>query len=659
MIVHIDFESRSAVDIWEVGAWEYSVHPSTEIQCLCYAVDGGPVVLISKEDVGNPKNLMTALEVLANNYEVQFRAHNAYFEQVMWQNIMVKRYGFPEIPTHRWVCTAAKARAMGLPGKLEKAAAAIRLPFQKDIKGKQIMLKMCKPRKPKKGESKDELLWHEDPEEYQILYEYCKQDVEVERALDHKLPDLIPQEQRVWEIDQLINMRGLCVDIPAAKTMVELVNWKKYQYNEELSKITGGKVTAGTQRDSMLTYLKEVGVNLPDLTKDTVHKAISSGTLSGVPLRVLQLRSEVAKSSVKKYERMVEAGQSDGKLRDILNYHGASTGRWSGQLVQLQNLPRGTIKDTDSAIDIITQHGWPHCEMVYPKLMETISSCIRGMLIPRPGHDMLVVDYAAIEARVVMWLANCGLGLEEFETNDRGEDVDIYVKMARRIYNDNTLTKSNKSHRQLGKQAILGCGYGMGGPKFRGTCAGYGMDISEYDGQRIVNLYRETYPAIKNFWNACNQATIDAVRDPAHSHPVGQISFWYDKASDFLFCYLPSGRRLAYYEPRIGPNRFDQPGISYMNEINSQWVRKESYGGLLVENATQAVARDLMAYSFAELERQGYPILMHTHDEIVCEVPEGQQDINEMINIMCKEPKWAAGLPIKAEGFRTKRYKKE
>jgi len=265
------------------------------------------------------------------------------------------------------------------------------------------------------------------------------------------------------------------------------------------------------------------------------------------------------------------------------------------------------------------------------------------------------VDYGAIEARVVMWLAGEERGLEEFNKSDRGLQEDIYVQMAQRIYNRHLLTKAkNPGERQLGKQAILGCGFGMGASKFRATCAGYGIIVSESEATRVVNLYRETYFNVKNYW-------FNTERDmrEAYDKPGTIVNNWiYRKERNAMFYRLPSGRILTYLEPRLEENKFGNVGMTFMTEVTGQWVRRDTYGGLLVENIVQATARDIMAYSIPRLERAGFPILMQVHDELVSERPMGENRIDEMIDIMCKVPDWATGCPIVAEGFTTQRYKK-
>ncbi|MCK4579396.1 MAG: hypothetical protein KAU50_11445 [Candidatus Marinimicrobia bacterium] len=650
MKVHIDFETRSTVDIWETGAWIYSAHPSTRIQCIAYAIGNGPVQLI---DFRAPdKGLGNQLCNLIKDPSVVFVAHNAFFERSIWANIMVKHHGFPPIPIKRWRCTQAKALAYGLPKGLEKSADALEVTNRKNKIGRQIMLRMAKPLKGK--------TYDEDPEHYKILFEYCKQDVEVERELDNTLPDLSPIEQEIWFYDQLVNTRGLHVDMKSVKKFIKILENKTESLNKELVFLTDGAVTKGTQVQSMLNFLNAGGAGLTELTKYSVATAIKENKLTPKQLQILRLRQQLGKSSLAKYKKLMSAVDEEGILRDCFVYHSASTGRWGGKLVQLQNLPKGTKTDTNMAITDINAFGYPTIEMMYPgKIMETLSDCIRGLFVPAKGKEMYVVDYGAIEARVVMWLASEERGLAEFQATDAGTDEDIYVKMNRRIKNNSALTKKNDpSGRQLGKQVILGCGFGMGAKKFKATCAGYGIDVSESEAVRIVDLYRTTYYNVKNFWYDTERAMLEAFNTQDRIISQGRIKWIYVKARDAIYCKLPSGRILTYLRPKMIENKFGNMGISFMTEVTSQWVRRDTYGGLLVENITQATARDVMAYSMPRLETTGFPVLMHTHDEIVSEQPIGAGRLQEMINLMCQIPDWAYGCPIVAEGFITHRYKK-
>jgi DNA polymerase len=644
--VYLDFETRSEVSIWDVGAWIYSTHPSTRILCFAFAVDGGKVYLNDEQK----------LRQLAENDNLLFVAHNAFFERVIWKNIMVKRFNYLPIQLRRWRDTMAKGCAFGLPLALNKAADALMIGQKKDMRARQIMKRMSKPLFNKKGE----VYYDDDPGHYKILYEYCKQDVRVEREIDRIVPELSPKEQEIWFYDQLINERGVMVDIPAVKRIIEILSQKTKALNKELVQLTGGKVTKGTQVQSMLNYLADNGCYMPNLQKATVKAKIASKELADKHIRILRLRQQLGRTSTKKYEKLIHSTDDKGILRDCYIYHGANPGRWAGKLVQLQNLSydkSGEI-DPEKAINEITTLSVPMLEMAYSgRLVDVIAKCIRGVFIPPPGQEFYVVDYGAIEARVLMWLAGEKMGLREFKKADAGQDEDIYVKMARRIYGRPSLTKAkNQKERALGKSTILGSGYGMGGSKFCVVCEGNGIKIDEETGHKIIHLYRNTYKTIPLFWSKLEQAMLNAFNYKDKIYKVNNIYYVYKGHN--IYCKLPSGRILTYIEPKLIDNRFGGKSLSFMAEVNSQWVRKDTFGGLLAENVTQATARDIMAYSFPSLERNGFPIVMHTHDEIVSQQSIGKNRLDKMIELMCELEPWAKGCPIVAEGFTCKRYKK-
>lgn len=637
MKIYIDFESRSQADIWQVGAWMYSVHPSTEILCLAVAIDDGPVTLFTRATL---KTLLERVSFWV--FEgAEFHAHNAYFERCMWQNIIVNRHNGPPIPLRQWRCTAAKAAAHSLPRSLEKAALAMDLKAKKDTIGSRVMKQICTS------------IGAIEQNKLDLLYKYCIQDVRVERELDNKLPDLHPQEQEVWFLDQEINDRGVYVDKDAAVAAVECINQEVESLTEELQIITGGEISAGTQRNAIKNYLELKGLKLPDLRSSTIKSALD--TAAPTHRRVLQLRRQLSQTSNAKYQRLVDCVDGDNRIRDILLYHGASTGRWSGKLVQLQNLPRPKHDlNYDLVLNILKTEGRPGLLCMYTNILEVLSGAIRSVLTPTPGYDMFAADFSAIEARYVMWLAGEQVGVDAFKRQDLDPKIpDIYVKMAQAIYRKKELTKADKQARQLGKQAVLGCGFGMGAAKFQATCANYGLQIDENLALRAVNTYRTVFSGVKKFWYAMENGAKNAV-NTKKPQQIGQVLWYMDGA--FLRLKLPSGRTLAYQYPKVDAT--GKLSVMTMNNTTKQYLPDYTWGGKLVENATQAVARDQMVYAMRQLKSFGYRILFTVHDEIVFEAPTGTKTVEDALTIIKQPAPWAKDCPINAECEKMGRYRK-
>jgi len=636
--VYIDFESRSQCDIWAAGAWVYSEHPSTEILCLCYAIGDGPIITLTRQ------TLPSGIEVLNNLIELgaEFHGHNVYFERCIWLNKLTPLYLADPIPLKQWRCTAAKCSAHALPRSLEKAAEALDCHHKKDTQGNMTMRYISKS---------TGLI--EQPK-LDRLYKYCAQDVEVEREIDRRLPDLCDKEQKIWFLDQYINSNGVAIDVEAVRNADICIKAEVDELTKELQTISGGEINAGTQRLAIKNYLEKKGCVLPDLTKKTVSGALEKA--GGENLRILQLRQQLSLTSNAKYSALLATVSKDGRIRDILVYHGASTGRWTGKLVQLQNMPRPTTIDFDNQTPIKILKASPEgfAAIYGGTTLPVLSSCIRGMFIPSEGYEMFITDFAAIEARVVMWLADEEAGLKMFRDQDTDPKLpDIYVHMAREIYKKPGITKKDKRERQLGKQAVLGCGFGMGPAKFQATCATYNIEVDLNLATRAVGAYRNTFKKVPKFWYAMEAGAIQAVNTKKPVQ-VGRVLWYLD--GEFLRMKLPMGRTLAYHRPKVSAeNR-----LSFMaaNLVTKRYVPEDTWGGTLVENAVQATARDIMAESMLQMASSGFNILFTVHDELVVEAPIGVKTEKDVLKIVCKPPAWADGCPINAECEKVSRYKK-
>ena len=660
MKVHLDFETRSTVNLKKQGMHRYAEDPSTEVLCLAYAFDDGPVQLWHRghpgiEESDPPEELLS----LVGDRRTVLEAHNAGFERCIWAN-WGQLAGWPQIADHQWRCTAAKAASHNLPRSLEGVSYALDLAVKKDDDGHRLMLKLSKPRK---ATINDKSPWHEKPDELTSLWAYCRNDVEVERLLSHRLKDLPLTELEVFRADMRINQYGIACDLVMVTKALSIIREVVQDLNNELCLVTNGHVRSAAQREKMLTWLRANGVRIADTQGTTIDLAIEMilgggiKTASPEALRVLEICRSVNRTSTAKYESMRLHSCKDGRIRGTMLYHGAGTGRWAGRGVQPHNFPRGKIKDMEDACKDLLAGDRKWLAALYGDTMEFLSWTLRGALVAGPGKDLLVADYSAIEARVTFWHAMDEVGMEVFR---RGED--IYKFTAADVYNIR-YDQVNKDQRQMGKQAVLGLGFGMGPDKFKATCTKYGIEITDKFAELVVGSYRKKYFLVWNFWYNCERAAILAVENIGKIYKINRVTYGY--ANGFLFCRLPSGRKLAYYNPKMemrpAPWGEMKSTLTFMgtDALTKKWVRQHTYGGKLVENIVQATARDIMAEAILRTEDTGkYPIILSVHDELIAEVNEEQGSIEEFERILTASPTWAGSLPIAAEGWRGKRYKK-
>lgn len=575
----IDFETRGVVDLRKTGAWLYSKDVHTQAMCLAYKLPGESEVKLWIPEYKDRYTDEVALHGSELPYDLfehieagkPVEAHNSFFERCIWHNIMVARKGWPDIPAGQWRCSAARASAASLPRSLEEAAKAMGLNVEKDMDGRKLMLKMCKPRPisaKKRAAGVAEVVWHEQPSNLIRLFEYCKQDVLVEEQLSNALPELSEEEFAIWQLDQEINWRGLKFDLPMAKNAIEMAEAWKNQLNVELHAMTG--VESATRRAEVKRWLeKNEGLDLPDTAAGTLRRYLAQDNLTARARRVLEIVSSVNKTSTSKYAAMLEkCDPVDGRARDFMMYYGAATGRWAGKGIQIQNFPSRNVpeKNFELAAEIINAKDIPYAQLMYSDVMTFLSGALRGAIIPGKGKEFAVADYSSIEARVLVWLADDQEAIDVFASGG-----DIYLKMASVIYG-REITAKDKAERQLGKMAILGLGYGMGYVTFLLTLRASGIYISreqvcnimgrnalthyeeevrqdlllgefaqENDKNRklaakqqikrlenaqevvrdivhelaltkyIVAKYRATYPNITKLWNSQNAAAIEAV----------------------------------------------------------------------------------------------------------------------------------------------------
>lgn len=651
-MIDIDFETRSRVDI-KMGPWRYASDPSTQIMCMAYKIGSRPTL------IWTPGDPMPAF-VQKRMWDVLgIRAHNAMFERAVWSEICVKRFGWPEIDESQWSCSAAKCAAHSLPRDLQRACMVMNTEVQKDMSGKRVMLKLSKPRKETKNNAKQ---WHYDidvPEDFETLYKYCMMDVESEYSLDHAVRDLSAKEQQIWQLDQTINARGICVDTKAVRGAIEIIDAYEKQASPKLARLSDGAFNKVSQVAAIRRWMAEKGWDTESLDKEAVEALLSVKELPSEIREVLHIRQSLGKTSTKKLYAMLNAICPDGRVKDLLMYHGASTGRWSGKNIQVQNFPRRKVEDLDAKMKLLGEGNLEKVQLLHGDPMDLISSCLRGMIVAAPGKRLYVADYAAIEARGVCWLAGQESTLQLFRDNK-----DVYRVMASTIYSKPLSQvdggEKDGQERQLGKQAVLGCGYNMGPPKFQATCEKYKMQVDLPLAERAVSAYRETNDKVVSMWYEQERAAKTALRERKG------VKCGYTKwgvVGKFLYCKLPSGRTLAYPKARLvhgdTPWGEKRAQVEYMGlNTSNQWVAIRTYGGKIVENITQAVCRDIMAEAMLRLEAAGYRILFTVHDEIICETDDNFGSIEEFIKLLTEVPSWAKGFPIKAEGWTGYRYRK-
>lgn len=680
-VLHLDYETKSAADLRKVGLVEYAKHPTTEVICAGYAFDDGPSGLWR---FGESCPASIANHIIAGK---PIWAHNAAFELAITSHICAKRYSWPAISPAQAVCTMAMSYAMGLPGSLEGCAAALGVTEQKDIEGRRLMLQMSKPR------TKEPLTWWDDEERLKRLYAYCLQDVKVERAVGKRMLQLSPYERRVWLLDQKINNVGIAVDVAAVKRAIEVVEWEKDRLNDEMYNVSDGNILSCSAVQQMKDYLEFFGVGEETLNKASLGEQLNLATLHPKARAVLSLRAEAGKASVAKFRPMVESAGADDRIRGCFQYSPAHTRRWGGRRVQLQNLKRPQVDFSiiESLIqDLKKGISAEEINVLYGPPMSLLGDCTRSFLVAAPAHTLLVADYASIEARVLAWLANESEVLNVFRSNK-----DIYKVAAAQIFGCSA-DEVTSAQRQVGKVAVLALGYGGGIGAFQTMAKAYGVkmepayeyllesatpdqrkqasnryrhvgaeypDISEKEfiaSELTKIIWRENNQNIVAYWTLLEDTAIHAIRNPGKWYKANSIS--YSKQGSFLLCRLPGGGLMCYPYPELKPtptlSNPQKVELLYKAEANGQWRSFSTYGGSLAENVTQAVARNLLADAMLRLDDANYKIVVHIHDEIVCEMPECEADLDTMIKIMIDNPSWANGLPLAATGFVSQRYRK-
>lgn len=651
----IDIETYSSESIKDVGVYKYVESVDFEILMVAYSFDHGPVIVI---DLAQGERLPQEFIDALMDDGITKKAHNATFERLSF-----RAYGY-ETPASAWECTMVKSAYCGFPLSLGAVSKAMGLgDSAKDNAGKALIRYFSVPVKPTKANGQRVRNFpHHDLEKWQQFLNYCGQDVIAEQAIDKKLERYkIPAfDRKMYLLDQKINDKGIEIDLTMAANAVSMDGIVSAELRAETKKLTGLE-----NPNSPAQLKKWLGSKtqkeIKSLAKGIISELIKE-TEDGTVIRVLQLRIKTAKSSVKKYIKMLECACDDVRAHGLLQFYGAfRTGRWAGRLVQLQNLPQNHLDDypneLEDARECVATNDLDGLRLVYDDVASILSQLIRTTFVAGKGKTFAVADFSAIEARVIAWLAGENWRLDVFNTTGK-----IYEASAAMMF-DVPIEEVTKGSdlRAKGKVSELALGY-QGGVGALKTMGGEKMGLTEPEMKDIVNRWREKSPAIVGLWKDLERCAHKAVRTkkPITSKHKGIV---FAMAGSALTVRLPSGRKLFYQRPKFALNKFDREALQFMgvDALTKQWVYIDTYGGKLTENIIQAIARDLLAYSMLRLDEEGYPIVMHVHDEAICEVSleSSEKDLENMCEIMGEDVPWAPGLPLVADGYNTPFYKKD
>lgn len=655
----IDLETFSSVPIAKAGAQKYIASPDFEILLFAYSLNGAPSVCC---DIAQGEHLPGwVLDALCDPQCLK-HAYNAAFEWGCLSKFMGR-----QLPPEQWRCTMFHGLYAGYPAGLDAAGRALGLPEDKRklSTGKALIRYFCVPCTPTKSNGgRRRNLPNHDPARWELFKEYNAQDVTTEMEIERRLslitvPDWL---QRQWETDLLINARGVAVDMEMVNGALEIGATVRERLTQEAVRISGLSNPNSVQQLSAWLE-QETGEEVTDLRKDTVAKMIAQAPDNPEVQRMLEIRQELGKTSTKKYDAIEQAVCPDGRVRGLLQFYGANrTGRWAGRLVQVQNLPRTYTQPLELARNLVKLRKLDNLRLVYGSVPDTLSQLIRTAFVASDGNVLFDADFSAIEARVISWLAGEQWRLEVFKTHGK-----IYEASASQMFGVpiERIKKGNPEYalRQKGKVAELALGY-QGGAGALINMGALDMGIPEDDLPDIVQRWRDTNKRICDLWYKMNSAAVEAI-STGSSVGVGRllVSCEYDAVHEveYLTVLLPSGRKLYYNSPQIGENKWGGPSISYMgmDQTTKKWKRIETYGGKLVENCVQAVARDCLAQAIENLEKEGLPVVFHIHDEVVIDCRADTATLDDVVNIMSRPIPWAPGLPLNADGWVGGFFKKD
>ena len=647
MNLFIDYETASACDITQAGGHEYARHDSTFVLCMAFAFDGeDPRVyvpsneitraMMTPEDFAYPVITELPKEVVdhikSGGHVV---AHNAQFDWAVWAHQMPD--SAPKI--EQMICTSAMACAMALPASLDALTQVLKTPHKKNAMGTRLINKMCKP----PFLTSRDLLGD--------MVNYCAEDVKAMMSAYPLLMPLTQEEQDVWVLNAKINERGLPIDTHLASECIRLAS----EVDTELANMAGMTLTGMRSPKQMKERCEQLGQTIESFSKTALA---STNILNKDVETLIEIREQVCKSSIKKFSAMLEASKTDGRARGNHVYHRATTGRFAGSGVQIQNLPRPNLKNADEVAEHVLQHG------ALPSGFDTlhkkgaISSLLRSCI--HTPDEFYCADFSAIEVRVIFWLANEQKGLDLYR---KGED--IYCATASEVFGYPCNKKQHPRERQIGKALVLGANYGLGAQGFARNCEGQGVDLLGKDPKVLVDGYRGTFANVPTFWQSCEKAAIAAIRNPDRTATAGKyLQFRFSKKWGALGCILPSGRLIQWPRARIEKGETpwgqvkDQIHYEGIQATTKQWCTKTTHGADIAQSATQGVARDMLCETMRIMDSKGFNIVLHVHDEIMVESFKAFNRFDEFMGLMDIVPQWAENFPIASEGWRGQRYQK-
>ena len=639
----LDFETYSESDINKTGAFKYVDHPSTTPLCLSYKINNERTQIWTANSVA-PQDLRDAVETVLLGQGDAY-AFNATFDLLVWNKKFANLYDMPQIPLEHWRDVQALCARFKLPQNLMNAGRVLKCSIEKMAVGKRLINKCCKPN------------GNPTAQDFTDLYQYCIVDTDVLAEIVSRLPadHLTDLEQLIWELTYQMNERGVPIDIEANDAIIRYLKIYMETMKAVLPEVTNGLVTAPSQTLRMKKFCESKSVVLPNMKAGTIVETLKRDDLPEDVRTVLQLRAELGLSSVKKFLTIKEM-YNNGVVQGNLNYHGAGTGRFAGRGLQYHNLPRAKVSDPDSVINAFIAK-----EPIEDPVGKA-KALIRSMITASDGETLLITDYSSIENRVLAWFAGDEKTLQGFR-----EDFDQYKDMACFLYNKK-LEDVVKSERQLGKAIILGCGFGMGHKRFKEAAESYGVYLDLAGAKFAVDGYRRKYHMIVKMWYRLADTVKNAVKWPGKTYTAHKCSCRVVKdrvGTLWLRITLPSGRALMYNSPRLTDDKYGAC-VSYsgINPTTYQWATKKLTPGLITENVVQALARDFLTHGMLKVDQEmpEVKLILCVHDEIgvTTKVTDHLEETLEKLNEkFCDMPDWCAGMPLKAEGYISRRYKKD